>query len=403
VYDSATKELQSRPAGLSLAKRFYTEDSVYQRDVQWLRENMWWIVGHESQIPNSGDYFLHGFDQDSVIVIRDNEGRIRAHHNVCRHRGSRLCTKAAGNVPMLTCPYHAWSYGLDGKLRAASVTAVGFDKSLYTLIPCHVRVNCGLIFLSFAEVPPDFGVYISFLTRELELQDVQHSKVAKRTLLSASANWKLLVQNNLECYHCRPAHPTYCAAHPGVPLVVGPEDNLYDRVRTLVRDSESERNRHVTPVYTGHECSAFQQLCRLPIGEGCATESVGGRPVAPLMGQSEYEGVQTFAQPSPLTSVYLNPDNVVIYTFTPRSRRRTDIDVMWLVKETAVEGVDFETSKVTDVWEPTLQEDKTLAENTQLGIESTAYRPGPYMEAERRVGDFDLWYLTRMASESVPT
>src|SRR5690349_20389165 len=124
---------QSPDEGLALAKRFYTEEAVYQQEVRWLRENMWLTAGHESQIPRPGDYFLYEFDKESIIVIRDGSGQIRAHHNVCRHRGSRICTAATGSVRALTCPYHAWSYALDGKLRTAPFTPENFDKSGYGL------------------------------------------------------------------------------------------------------------------------------------------------------------------------------------------------------------------------------------------------------------------------------
>jgi len=400
--NSSPTEAHSRLHGMSLAKRFYTEENIYYQDVKWLRANTWLMVGHESQIRNPGAYFLYEFDQDSVIVIRGSEDQIGAFHNVCRHRGSRLCTKDAGNMRALTCPYHAWTYGLDGRLRSAPFTPKDFDRNQYALLPCHVRVHCGVIFLSFAQSPPDFDSYIGFLTRELELQDVQHSKVAKRALFSANANWKLVVENNLECYHCGPAHATFCSAHPGVPLGKPQEDankTLYEPRPTALRDSESEKKRQFTPMYTGNATPNFQFVARSHIGKGCSTESVDGKSVAPLMGLCTYEGMQTIALPSPLTNVVLNPDYVVLYAFTPRSVRRTDIAVIWLVNESAVEGVDFDVSQVSAVWEPTLKEDKILAENTQLGIDSTAYRPGPYIETEKLVGDFDLWYLRRIRDE----
>ena len=224
-------------------------------------------------------------------------------------------------------------------------------------------------------------------------------------MFSAEANWKLVVQNNLECYHCQPAHPTYCAAHRGVPLGK-PTGTMaafaYESILTALPESQSERKRQFAPRYIGPDAPNWQLMARGFIGEACATESVGGKPVAPLMGQCAYEGVQTFALPSPLTSLYLNPDYVAVYSFTPRSLRETDIEVIWLVDENAVEGVDFETSQVVAVWEPTLREDKTLAENTQLGIESSAYRPGPYIETEAWVGDFDRWYLREVINEPMP-
>jgi Rieske 2Fe-2S family protein len=170
----------------------------------------------------------------------------------------------------------------------------------------------------------------------------------------------------------------------------------YEAVLTALEDSASEKMRRFVPYYSGPDSPHFQMLFRGFIGEGCSTESVGGKPVAPLMENCSYEGVQTVALPDPLTSIYLNPDYVVIYTFIPRSVRRTDMQLMWLVRDSAVEGVDFNVGSVAAVWEPTLREDKTLAENTQLGIDSTAYRPGPYMETENLVSDFDHWYSERV-------
>lgn len=397
MHETMTKQVSVPSLRTSLPQRFYIEESVYQQELTWLRQNMWLMVGHESQIPGAGDYFLYEFDRDSVIVIRGKEGRIRAHHNVCRHRGSRICVAAKGTVGVLACPYHAWSYELDGRLHGAPFTPADFDTRRIGLISCHVRVHCGLIFLSFAEAAPDFEAYIGLLTRELELQDVQHAKVAKRALFNANANWKLLVQNNLECYHCRPGHPTYCAAHPGSPLGHPEEYGTgirYERVRNALNGSAREQARRFRSVPARHDSPYLQYLDRQLIGKDVVTESVGGKAVATLMGQGIH-GVQTLGQPSPLTSVVLNPDYAVIYSFTPRSVRRSDIEAIWLVNETAVEGVDFDVSKVVAVWEPTLREDIGLAENTQLGIDSTAYRPGPYIASEVLVSEFDRWYVER--------
>jgi Rieske 2Fe-2S family protein len=400
----ATDQPSSRSLRTSLPQRFYTDEGVYRQELSWLRRNMWFAVGHESQIPNSGDYFLYEFDKDSVIVIRDNENQIRAHHNVCRHRGSRICVSTSGSVRTITCPYHAWSYDLDGALRGARFAARDFDKAAYALASCHVRVHCGLIFLSFAETPPDFESYVGLLTRELELQNIQHSKVAKRAVFSANANWKLAVQNNLECYHCGPAHPTYCAAHPGIPLG-RPEEYLtqtrYERVRNSAEGSTSEGERQFQPVHAGYDSQYFQYVDRQLIGKGVMTESVGGKAVAPLMGRSAYDGVQTIGLPSPLTSVILNPDHAVIFSFTPRSVRRTDMEVIWLVSETAVEGVDLDVSRLVTVFEQTVKEDKTLVENAQLGVDSSAYRPGPYSQSEAVVSEFDRWYVDRVANEQM--
>ncbi len=405
MYESQSQPFDGCSTTSALPRRFYTNQRIYQREIAWLRENMWFMVGHESQIPRVGDYFLYDFDGDSVILVRDHEGNVRAHHNVCRHRGSRICLETNGSLRAFICPYHAWSYELDGQLRRVPAMPAGFEKSAHGLISCHVRVHCGLMFLSFAETPPDFASYIGCLARELDIQDVQHSKVAKHALFRANANWKLLVQNNLECYHCRPAHPTFCAAHPGSPLgddVECAKQASYRQLQASVESSDVEKRRRFEAVYTGPDSPYLQRTIRVLIGENCSTESVGGKPVAPLMGQCTYDGMQTAALPSPLSNVVMNPDYVVIYNFTPRSLQHTDVAVTWLVKETAVEGVDFDAEKMAAVWQRTLLEDKVLAENAQLGIRSTAYRPGPYMASEAFVSDFDLWYLRRLMIERTP-
>lgn len=384
----------SPTSGWSLPQRYFTDEEVYRRDIAGLRHHLWFLVGHESQIPNPGDYLLYVNDRDSVIIIRDDSEHVRAHYNVCRHRGARICDAAAGNLRLLVCPYHAWTYELDGRLRAAPSTQTIIEKAVHGLVGCQVRVHCGLIFLSFEPDPPDFESYVSLLTREFELHDIQHAKVAKRLVFSVSANWKLLVQNNLECYHCRPAHPTYWAAHPGT--LTGSSEEYqtqvrYSRVIAALGNSESERSRNFQPFFSASR--HFQVLDRRVIGGGHVTESVGGTPVAPLMGSSTFDGIQTLAAPSPLTSLAMNPDHVVVFNFVPRATRCTDVEVLWLVKATAREGTDYDLSKVVAVWEPTLREDGALAERTQSGVESTGYRPGPYTINETAVAEFDAWYF----------
>jgi Rieske 2Fe-2S family protein len=404
MLENEANDSGSDPLGQSLSQTFYSDETLYGRELAWLRENMWFVVGHESQIALPGEYFLYEFDRESVIVVRDHAGRINAHYNVCRHHGSRICTQTGGLLRTLTCPYHAWSYDLDGTLRTAPFAPEDFDKTQYSLAPCHVRVHCGLICLSFAQVAPDFDSYIGFITRELQLQDLQRAKIAKRSMFSVDANWKLVVENNLECYHCGPAHRTYCTAHPGIPLG-RPEEYVTqarsDRVRRVRAGAGTEESRQFRPAMVGHSSRNFHYLVRQVIGKDVETESVDGRRVAPLMGRSTYDGVQTMGLASPLNSIVLNPDHAVVYNFTPRSVRKTDIEAFWLVKGTATAGIDYDESKVSAVFEPTLKEDKILVENAQLGIESSAYRPGPYIESESFVSEFDRWYLRHIVNKGV--
>jgi phenylpropionate dioxygenase-like ring-hydroxylating dioxygenase large terminal subunit len=390
--DSSDPPVTSYKPGFSLPQHFYVDEAQYQRDARWLRENLWFLVDHESRIPKPGDFFLYEYHGESIIIVRDREGQVRAHYNVCRHRGSRICTQPQGNVQLLVCPYHAWAYGLDGTLRAASFMPADFAKEHYELFACHVRVHCGLIFISLATSPPDFSAFVAGITGELEFHEIAHAKILHRTLLSTAANWKLVVQNNLECYHCRPAHPTYWAAHPGT-LGDPPLPNA-----ALEPDPHSEAAR---------KFDAFEQDPTAPyqrggrrrlIGGKFLTESVGGAPVAPLMGRGAYDGFQSQFMVSPLTTLIINPDYTVFYNFVPRSVRQTDIDVIWLVKDTALPGVDVDTGRVIAVWDATLREDKTLLDNNQLGVESALYEPGPYSTWESGLQEFDRRYLKNVVA-----
>jgi phenylpropionate dioxygenase-like ring-hydroxylating dioxygenase large terminal subunit len=392
IHDGAVHAVDQSPR--TLDQHFYTDDTLYQREMTWMRENMWFLVGQESRIPQPGDYFLYDFDKDNIIVVRDQSGEIRAHHNVCTHRGSRLCKETTGSAKVISCPYHAWSFDLNGALRAAPFVSSGFDKSQWGLAGCHVRVFHGFVFLSFADIAPDFDEYIGYADREFELQDAGGVKIVKRLSWTVDANWKIVVENNLECYHCKSSHPNYCAAHPGVPLGKADEFEARDKwMRSVLENSSHEKARMFVPVAPGH---TFRFMGRSVIGTNCATESIGGKALAPLMGQCAFEGVQTFLAPSALATLVLNPDHIVTYNFVPRSARRTDVEVLWLVNGSAKEGLDYDLDHLTEVWLATLVEDKVLVENVQLGVESTAYKPGPIIESEKFVLAFNRWYRDSM-------
>lgn len=381
--------------GFSLPQHLYIDKSQYTRDVYWLRDNLWFLVDHQSRIPSAGDYFLYEYNRESVIIIRDREGQVRAHYNVCRHRGSRICAHSSGNVNLLVCPYHAWAYAFDGKLRTATFMPPEFLKEQYGLIPCHVRVERGLIFVSLAKSPPDFSAFMAGVAGELAFHDIEHARIAHRSTISSAANWKLVVQNNLECYHCRPAHPTYWAAHP---RTLG-DPPLPNAALEPDAQSESEVARNFKPFAHAPD-SAYQRSGRRRlIGGGFLTESKGGAPLAPLMGRATYDGFQTQFLLSPLATMIMNPDYTVLYNFIPRSVRQTDIDVIWLVKDTAVAGVDFDLERLTAVWDTTLREDKSLLDYNQLGVESDAYQPGPYSTWEGSASEFDRLYIMNVVNQ----
>ena len=137
--------------GYSFEQEFYTSDAVFKADMDRVISQKWILAGHVSKVPNKGDYFLFRIGAEQIIIIRENESSVRAFFNVCRHRGSTICSAASGNAPRLVCPYHAWTFGLDGRLISARLMPDDFDKADNSLFACHIRTFHGLIFINLSE------------------------------------------------------------------------------------------------------------------------------------------------------------------------------------------------------------------------------------------------------------
>src|ERR1041385_3595167 len=208
-----TEELHSLLArcnpGLSLPREFHVEVSIYRLDIEHVWRRGWLFAGHSCEIPNPGDYFTVDLDTDSILIIRGDNGAIRGMHNVCRHRGSMLCDQPVGHLKSIVCPYHQWVYARDGRLLACRGMQEDIDRSQLGLIPVRVHELEGLIWFSLAEDPPDFETAQAQLGPLLRPQGFNRAKVAKAIDYEVNANWKLVWENNRECYHCNVNHPQY--------------------------------------------------------------------------------------------------------------------------------------------------------------------------------------------------
>ncbi len=205
----ATAEmLQTRERTYSLPQPFYTDERLFQIDMQEIFHKEWLIAGMTCEIPAKGNYITLQIGKNPIIVVRGAEGKVHAFHNVCRHRGSRLCVSEKGKVAKLVCPYHQWTYELDGRLLfAGTEMGADFDMNQYGLKPVNVKVAGGYIFISLAENPPAIDEFLATLDHYMEPYDMENTKVAVQTTLMEKANWKLVLENNRECYHCNGSHP----------------------------------------------------------------------------------------------------------------------------------------------------------------------------------------------------
>jgi Rieske 2Fe-2S family protein len=410
------------PPGHSLAQGFYCDDAVFAADFEHVVSRKWIIAGHIDRVRRRGDYFLFRIGQESIIVVRSDESTINAFYNVCRHRGSLICTEPQGRATRLTCPYHAWSYGLDGALLSARLMPVDFSRKDNGLHRCHVRVFHGFIFVNLARhAPVDFDATFGELAPWLDFHGFANARIAHAQSYPTTANWKLVVENFVECYHCAPSHPEFCSMHPPEALIAfgaGPSSGPAEAVESYLpahRAWEERAGALGRPIGTlddGPESSHLRLLLQRSIRGGYESETEDGRPAAPLMGnRSGWDQGRMYLSFSPFTHLVATNDFAVLFQFTPRSTLETDVDLCWLVDAAAAPGdaapADADTPSV-DVprmiwgWDRTTRQDKIITENNQSGILSSRYRPGRYSEHERRVMTFQQWYRAQhgLASSS---
>jgi phenylpropionate dioxygenase-like ring-hydroxylating dioxygenase large terminal subunit len=388
-------------SGYSLDQRFYCDDAVFAADMREIVMRKWIVAGHVDQVRRKGDYFLYNVGRESIIVVRSDETTINAFYNVCRHRGSVICTEPQGRVTRLTCPYHAWSYGLDGALLTARLMPVDFEKEANGLHRCHVRVFHGFIFLNLSDQEPvDFDATFGDLAPYLDFHGFADAKIAYARSYPTDANWKLVVENFVECYHCAPSHPEFVSMHPPQALVAfgagpssGPADAVNEYLPTLRAWEEraGALGRPIGTVDDGPESSHLRLLLQRTIREGYESETQDGRPASSLMGKRvAFDQGRMYLSFSPFTQLVATNDFAVLFRFTPRSTLKTDVDLFWLVDAKAM---DVDVEKMIWGWDRTTKQDKVITENNQAGILSTRYGPGRYSEHERRVVTFQHWYL----------
>ena len=391
--------LRRHQPGSALAREFYTDAQIFERDVERILLRHWFCAGHVASVPAAGDFLVVELAAESVIIVRTQDGQIRALLNVCRHRGSRICTARTGKAPAgrLTCPYHAWTYDLDGRLLAARQMPEAFERERFALKSLQVRVVDGLIFTTFAEQPLDFGPAEAALARSARVHGWAQAKVAHREAYSINANWKLAVENYMECYHCQPAHPEYSKRH------------VYARPAPQVAELERAGRRRAEALgvfiedVDGYGCAAKPgtesvSVFRSALYGDIASATPDSRPIARLMGDfSGHDGNSTYFDVGPLSDFLAYADHGVIYRFVPRSVQHTEMEVVWLVHEEAVEGVDYDLERLTWLWKTTSVEDKKIVELNQAGVNSRFFEPGPYSLQEPYARRFVDWYLRELA------
>lgn len=389
--------IAAQKPGYSLDRRFYTDPEIYELELERIVNRNWILAGHQSELPNPGDYKVLKVARESAIIVRSEDGSINAFANVCRHRGSIICLDAKGNAKKFACPYHGWTYNLEGQLIAARNMPKSFDASQHGLHKVSIDVIHGLLFVCFSESPPSLENCKKDLAEPMAMFDFENLKVAAYKQYPISANWKLSIENYQECYHCGTAHPDYARMHTlmldskmrervqghmlGKMDACGMKDIDIDFVDTAARPGE-----------IGYGYS------RTALFEGYFTGSKDGSPVAPLLGNlKDYDGGASDISFGAFSFLLAYSDHVVCYVFTPVDQNNSMCEIYWLVRDDATEGRDYDVDALTWLWSITTEADKTIIVNNAKGIHSRFYQPGPFSGMERPERIYVEWLLQELA------
>jgi len=360
-----------RAGAKSLGQRYFISPEIFAQEQEKIFTEQWVLVGHESQIAQAGDYLTAEPAGESLIIVRDKRGAIHGFYNVCRHRGSRLIEKRHGQSAAIQCPYHAWTYALDGRLVGAPhmEEVLGFDKADYSLHAVNLALWEGFIFVNLADASTQRGGYISLdkwfapLAGKFSRWNLSALRSAKRIEYDVRANWKLIFENYSECYHCGGVHPELSKISP------------YD---------SAENDLTEGPFLGGFMRIAKGKSLTMS-GNACAL-------AMEQFGEEDFRLVFYYSIfPNMLLS--LHPDYVMVHQLRPLSPDRTLILCDWFFNPEAFERKDFKPEDAIEFWDMTNKQDWHVCELSQQGIASRAYEPGPYSPRESIPAAWDREYL----------
>lgn len=360
-----------RQGARTMPGKYYTSSAILDEERARLFPGMWHCVGRASSLGHAGDYLVREVAGESIILVRGKDRQLRAFFNVCRHRGTRLCSASAGQFSeTIQCPYHAWTYGIDGRLIGAPHMneVEGFDKADYPLHRAAVAEWEGFVFVNVSRAPQPFAEWFTPLIGRLARYDLSKLVVGHSVKYEVKANWKLVFQNYSECLHCPMIHPELSTMMPYTSgandLVDGPFLGGYMELN--------------------HESATIS-------GKAC------GRLVSPTLAADDRRRAYYYTiMPNMLLSIH--PDYVNYYLITPVAVDRTLVESEWLFSASNKDHDAFNPDDAIQFWDVTNRQDWTICEQSQLGIQSSRYEPGPYSPRESMPAAWDREYLRMMGS-----
>jgi Rieske 2Fe-2S family protein len=367
------------PLTRTLPGRFYHDPAIWQLEQERLFARLWVCVGRGDQFPAAGHYRTVRVGDESVLVVRGEDSALRAFLNVCRHRGAQLCAAERGQARTLQCRYHAWTYGLDGRLlRAPGLQdSAEFNRGAFGLVPVALDTWEGLVWVSLAEDPPPLTDQLlpQLAARlgdagRLTAYRIGTLVVARSVEYEVRANWKVVVENFMECYHCAPMHPELVRLLPAFRSGATQEYGLGTR---LADDAESL--------------------------------TVSGRAPAPpfpgLPPEHERHYYGMVVRPNMLLN--LLPDHVIVHTLAPLAPDRDRVTCDWLFAPDAVARPGFDPADTVALFDRVNRQDWEVCESVQAGVRSRAFAAGGvYVPIERHIRGFNDWVLEQLGLSPAP-
>jgi len=406
--------IRDRRPGHGMPGELFGRQDVFETDVDVFFHKHWILVGVTADIPEAGDISTVDIGNASILIVRGDNENISIYRNVCRHRGSRLKEAGKSTVGMLVCPYHQWTYDLDGSLKHTTHMGVGFDRTCRGLMPVKTRIVGTHIFVCLTDdAPDDIAMLEETMSPRFAPYDLTHAKVAHETEIVENGNWKLVIENNRECYHCGATHPELTASFLPEDFGFCPDGLSEESQRAL--DEYQTRNAACVSSWEqdGLLCGTVEKLDP-DIATGFRTQRLV------IAGNGESQTMDTKVASSRLFSdlnrrdlgdvhlwthnswTHVMSDHAVISYIVPLAPDKTLVRTKWLVHEDAVEGIDYTLSALTEVWVATNTQDASLVSINYRGTQDPAYEPGPFSPfTEAYLELFAQWYAARLLAHGV--
>lgn len=361
---------RSAAGASALEARYYLSADVYRLETERIFGRRWLYAARCEALGEAGSFLLHEVEGQPLIIVQDGNGRVFAHHNVCRHRGTRLCEQPRGRFSKsIQCPYHGWTYDLRGRLIGAPNMPHSFDRDAYGLKSISVDEWEGLLFIHFGAHPPSLRKALIDVWSKFQGWRLSELRVVHEQVYEVAANWKLLFQNYSECYHCPTLHP---------------------RLNRLTPYRKAANDLEEGPVLGGP----------MSLSDGVQSMTTDGRRCAPILNPAWKPGLVHYYTVFPNLFLSFFPDYVLIHRLERQSPSETQIVCQWLFDPRAAAAAGFDPQPAIEFWDLTNRQDWHICELAQEGIASPSYTPGPYSDLESILAAFDREYLKALSDES---